>query len=191
MVRTRLKAEGIGTARPAAALALLEEVAAFALADVTPVTTLDRVVDRFPTGPERDGPDEGTKVSTAERNAIKTAVDALPDEGREWVRRIVGQARTAKVPISLSSHATLRRFELARGLIILAEDHDDETLRALVHLTCGSDTVLTDKVTAGAALGSLNADEATRFASHCDAWAHGRLAATIDNDGLLRLGEVA
>lgn len=192
MVRAELKQRQITTARPAAALQVLEEIAAFQTAQAEPVTTLDNLVEPFPPAPpESTGPDEGDKVGTAERNAIKAAHDRLTPEGQAWVKQIVGQARAAKVPISLSSSATVRRFEIARGLMLIADAADDETLRALVHLACGSDAVLFANVTPGAALGSLSAAEAERFARHCDAFVHGRLAAHFDGDGVLRLDEGA
>lgn len=185
-VRAELKAKGITTRHPAAALALLEEVVAFETVTAEAVTTLPaKTRSRKPAEPRP--PDEGGDVAEADLTALTARYEALDAGAQEWIGSLVRQARDAKVPFAVSMRSSMRRFEIARGLMLLADDGGDDVVRALVHLVTGTDAVLFANVTPGAAVGSLSAAEAVTFARHCEAFTAGRLAAVVGDDGALRL----
>lgn len=178
-VRADLKAKGIGTRSPVAAMALLEEIVAFETVTATPVTKVGS--RKRSTAPPPIA--EGADVATADLEGIEVALTFLPADGRAWVDALTAQAYTAKVPISLTQRASQRRWNIARGLLALAHaEADDELLRAILRHTTGTDAVLFGNVEPGAALGSLTLAESERFAATCQAFIAGDLLLGVDDE---------
>jgi hypothetical protein len=67
----------------------------------------------------------------------------------------------------------------------------EETTRALVHLATGVDAVLFPSVPLGAAVSIMSADEAEVFVATVRLFLDGMLAASVDDDGHVRLGVAA
>jgi hypothetical protein len=103
----------------------------------------------------------------------------------------------------IKGHPTVRRFELYRGVLALAEwlvltedmdDHGepDDVIRAIVHAVTLDDAALLPTIPPGQVLGMLNADEAARFALVADDLIHDRYTLVADEaTGTLRLNAVA
>jgi hypothetical protein len=113
---------------------------------------------------------EGGPVSLIDIAPLQNRWADLSPDADLWARSVVKAANTAGVDFRIQEHRTVRRYELYRGLINLAHyavkdpDQADEVLRNLVHDVTGDDAVLFANVTAGHALGSLDAAGAARFA---------------------------
>jgi hypothetical protein len=67
----------------------------------------------------------------------------------------------------------------------------EETTRALVHLATGVDAVLFPSVPLGAAVSVMSAAEADVFVGAVRLFLAGMLAASVDDDGHVRLGVAA
>src|SRR5574343_108463 len=128
-------------------------------------------------------PDDLAATVRADLKGINVALTFLPADGRAWVDAVTAQAYTAKVPISLTQRASQRRWNIARGLLALAQaEADDELLRAILRHTTGTDAVLFASVEPGAALGSLTLAESERFVVTCEAFVAGDLLLGVDDE---------
>jgi poly-beta-hydroxyalkanoate depolymerase len=67
----------------------------------------------------------------------------------------------------------------------------EETTRALVHLATGVDAVLWPSVPLGAAVSIMGANESATFVASVRLFLDGLLAASVDDDGHVRLGVAA
>jgi hypothetical protein len=124
-------------------------------------------------------PDEGGLVSAADIAALKTEYLKVPVDIRSgWLAALATEARQEHQPYNLGSDGaahTVRRFEITRGLVALCLANDSnhearsELLRAVLTAVIG-DMATFRSIPAGRLLGSLNAAEAARFATLCDAW---------------------
>ena len=128
-------------------------------------------------------PDEGGPVDIVSMDALKQRYLGLDKASRAWVTVLTEQAQQAAVSFHTKGHATRRRFEIVRGLTILAETEstcDDEIVRAICASILG-DVAQFPSVTVGHVVGSLNADEAATFARRCDALAAGEAVGSCDD----------
>src|SRR5574343_431561 len=179
-VRADLKAKGVTTRSPARAMELLEEIVAFETVTATQVT---KVSSRARKAKNKPPIAEGADVASADLEGINVALTFLPADGRAWVDALTAQAYTAKVPISLTQRASQRRWNIARGLLALAQaEADDELLRAILRHTTGTDAVLFASVEPGAALGSLTLAESERLVVTCEAFVAGDLLLGVDDE---------
>lgn len=122
-------------------------------------------------------PDEGGAVDEADLAPIRAAFKALDEQRQAWVDALVHQGRDAGVPWNMGGDTTairtVRRFELARAVLRLAateqplEDLGDE-LRGLAYSATDRGEFAQESIPLGAALGSLDAAEAARFARFVD-----------------------
>lgn len=135
-------------------------------------------------------PDEGGMVDIVTMDALKQRYLALPKDGRAWVTALTEQAMQAGVTFHTKDHPTVRRFEIVRGLTILAEGESsaqDDVARAICASILG-DVAHFPSVTVGHVLGSLDATEAARFAARCDVLVTTNDArGSITDDGVLVL----
>lgn len=145
-----------------------------------------------------DSPDEGADVDAATVAALSDRYKALPDAVRKgWLATLANEAITGmngygRCPYQLGGKAgrhSVRRFEITRGLIALAEHDqtDDEVLRAIVATIVG-DTAWWPTWLLGQVVGQLDAAEATTFAALCDTFVGTTVPASISPDGRLALG---
>lgn len=138
--------------------------------------------------PER--PDEGADLSADTYASMWEAMGrqfkALSRPALDWLSQLIREARTADVGFQAQAAHTARRSHIYRGIIALAgHEPSDDALRALLRLALDSDAPLFPTITAGHALGSLDADRAERFAELVDAYLSTppQLVAKFNDDG--------
>ena len=122
-------------------------------------------------------PDEGDDVSDADTEALRERFDALPAGARQWIRELVSQAKRNLCGFHMSEARTVRRSELYRGLILLAE-------HVLVASVMQSDVPHWPSIHPGNALGACDWAEATAFARLADRYVSGHVTAVV-RDGQL------
>jgi hypothetical protein len=180
-------------------LEVLEQAETYVSApfDPLPVPPVAAVVSDRVAVPSLDAtPDEGPLVFTDEDDTfaeMRAAYGALDDAGRSWVSQIVTESIQAGRSLHMVDARTLRRVRVALGLALLAADgtEDEGAVRALVHLATGVDAALFPSVPLGAAVSVMSADEAEVFVSSVRLFLDGLLAASVDDDGHVRLGVAA
>jgi len=97
-------------------------------------------------------------------NYIKTQIQSLDHERRNEYATLLIDAQSAKRNINLSANKSHRRFEIARGILLLMQDGQFD--RDLVKGICSHITKQQYRK-AGEALGHLNAQQAEQFAQIC------------------------
>lgn len=131
--------------------------------------------------------DEGGQADTGAYSILEARYKALNDERRAWIGRIATEATQHGVTFHSSSAKTVRRFELLRGLVMLAAvEPDDETVRCLLERTIG-DVAHFEALTLGHLLGTCTANEAKAFALDCHTYVDGHFIARCDTNGRVRL----
>jgi len=139
---------------------------------------------------ERKTPDEGgARNNDASFAQLELHYQRLTPDARAWLAALSGDARRSGVSFHGKEAHTVRRFEILRGLINLAEhsDADDELVRMLVASVVDADWPLMPCFGVGHVVGALDATEATRFATLVDSWCLGELVAKVSEHGSLRL----
>jgi len=139
---------------------------------------------------ERRTPDEGDQVWYDHCfETLEEHYKRLTPEDRAWLGRLSGEAGRNAVSFHAHKAHTVRRFEILRALINLAEhsDNDDDLIRTLVASVVDADWPLMPAFPTGQVVGALDATEATRFASLVDSWCLGELVAKVSEDGSVRL----
>jgi hypothetical protein len=114
-------------------------------------------------------PDEGGPADSAAFDALERAYHALNPEGRAWIADMSREAMQAGVSWHAKEARTVRRFELIRALVIIADTgvHEDEgAVRSLLYHVHG-DRADWPALTVGHLVGSLGAEDAAKFARHC------------------------
>ena len=97
-------------------------------------------------------------------NYIKTQIQSLDHERRNEYATLLIDAQSSKRNINLSANKSHRRYEIARGILLLMQDGQFD--RDLVKGICSH--ITNDTYTkAGEALGHLNATQAEQFAQIC------------------------
>ena len=97
-------------------------------------------------------------------NYIKIQIQSLDHELRNEYATLLIDAQSAKRNINLSANKSHRRFEIARGILLLMQDGQFD--RDLVKGIC-SHITKQEYLKAGEALGHLNAKQAEQFAQIC------------------------
>lgn len=130
---------------------------------------------------QRPAPDEGATIAEADVEALRTAAAALGPEAKALVGATVSESIQAGLSLHMSEHRTARRFEAMRGVVVLAEQLDDEreTLRCILAEIVG-DVAHFPTVPVGHVLGTLSAEEARRFAQLCDQFVAGAVTGRVD-----------
>lgn len=79
-------------------------------------------------------PDEGPAADPDAVATLQHKYQNLPDEARAWIAGIARDANKAGRPIHLAGTPTIRRFEIVRGLVVLAAAgfDEDEIVRRLI-----------------------------------------------------------
>jgi hypothetical protein len=150
-----------------------------------------------------DAPNEGDTVDQAAVDALSARYKTLPDPVRKgWFANLAHEATTGvngygRCTFQLGGKTGLhsvRRFEITRGLVTLAEhgqaegqDVGDDTLRAIVAAIVG-DTAWWPTWLTGQVVGQLDATEAATFARLCDTFVTTTVTGSISPDGRLVLG---
>jgi hypothetical protein len=131
-------------------------------------------------------PDEGDDIDADTVAALRQRYDAIVGPPRAAYTRIVEQAMQASVSFHLSARQTVRRFEIARGLVALAgaDAIDDDTVRALLAADdLHGHVAQFPAVTVGHLVGALDARQAAIFAQRCHQLIDGAIAITHRPDG--------
>ena len=97
-------------------------------------------------------------------NYIKTQIQSLDHERRDQYATLLIDAQSAKRNINLSANKSHRRYEIARGILLLMQDGQFD--RDLVKGICSHITKETYQK-AGEALGHLDVKQAELFAQIC------------------------
>lgn len=120
----------------------------------------------------RPKPDEGGDADPEAVAVLRKRAGELDGEAKALMGAIATEAIQGGVSYHMGERQTVRRFEIARGLLSLAPHVDDEreTIRHILAAIVG-DVAHFPAVTVGAVLGSLSADEAATWARMCDAFA--------------------
>ncbi len=175
-------AGGVGT--PAATIAS-QAADAPGDAHASTGTTLDHAA------PVLASPDEGEPADADAVGALRIRYAALPKTVRSgWLKQLAEQAVRGRngrnrVPYLLTGddgRHTIRRFEITRGLVMLAEADivDDDFLRAIVGNVLGV-TAWDSYLDPGQVVGLLDARTAARFAQLCELAAAGGAVAHVDS----------
>ena len=137
---------------PSYAVASIEDAMA-AYADPTPVEGDDL------NGPEYAG----------QWDALQRAYQALDKAAQAWVRDLRKAAVDAGVSFnSGDGNRTVRRFEILRGLTMIAGTDWQTSIRDFVFTCTNSETVHLDRYNDATATATLNAAQATQFATLCE-----------------------
>lgn len=122
-------------------------------------------------------PDEGCEVSDADVAALKARYGKLGDAAKAWTGAVVAQGNSGHTWRINEGRPTVRRFELYRGVLALAEwfqlsDSEtvyagttDDAVRAIVHYVTDDETALFPTTSPGLALGTLDVGRAAKFAA--------------------------
>ncbi len=144
-------------------------------------------------------PDEGDVLAYDEAVAAQERFARLPKAQRQWISARLVEAQNNGVIFHLSQGQTVRRLELVRGLMTLAEGGWDEAVaggpeanlvevaRAIAALALESDVALWPAIAPGHAIGACDHVQARHFAQLADDFVAGRLAGAVDPDGTFRL----
>lgn len=147
---------------------------------------------------ECEPPDEGGPADAAAVEALTQRFLALPAEIRKgWWSDLTTQAQTGvrgrgRCPYRLGEGKTVRRFEIARALITLAEGgvlggvdtpFADDVLRALVATVLDLDAIWWPTTLPGQCVGMLGATEAAAFARVVDGLFSGVTTLRFRDDG--------
>jgi hypothetical protein len=140
--------------------------------------------------------DEGRTLEPDSFVDLQALHASLPTEAQQWFHALTAEADRASVPFRAKDNKTLRRYEIYRGLLLLAQaewgaEGMDEIVRALVALALGTDAPLFPAITTGHAVGAMHAAEATTFAGLVVDYIDGGLTASFQDDGLMRLTRAA
>ena len=115
-------------------------------------------------------PDEGDPADPRAMEALQRAYKALSDDARRWIGRFIVEAQRHRVDFSPKTNPSVRRFEILRGLVLLAEAGgvSDDDVRELVAASGVGDAALFPTVLPGHAVGAMSATEAALFAAMAD-----------------------
>jgi hypothetical protein len=129
----------------------------------------------------RTSPDEGGPGDAGAFLALEKRYMALDDAARRWIANLVGEAQRHGVEFHARDHKTVRRFELVRAAVMLAETQpDDESLRAILHSVVG-DIARFPSVATGHAV------DAATFAQRVDTFINGTVPCIVTADGVVTL----
>lgn len=154
-------------------------------------TSMPPEQDDVSTTSSMNSPDEGPDADEGAVAALHAAYEALPAEGRSWIAGLARDAQQAGRPIHLQGAATIRRFEIVRGLVALAGNgcDDDDVVRGLLELVL-TDSAFSAAIAPGELISYLDwkPPEGTvfKFARLCDALTNGDLVASVADDGVMR-----
>jgi hypothetical protein len=121
-------------------------------------------------------PDEGDLVDDVDINALKYCYNNLTPDAKQWVAGLVAEGNTANVPWNTGTLHSTRRYQLGRAAVAIAAmpmpngkgvGTREDAIRGLLD-TVGDNLGTFDDMPLGAAIGSLDHIEATRFAALVD-----------------------
>ena len=142
--------------------------------------------------PKREAPEEGADVAESDVTVVRQHAERLDEHQRAWIGAIVTETKQAHASIHLSERPTVRRFEVARGLIAFAREYidggqdaearqsADDLLRACVALAVGDDA-WREGASLGAVVALLSAHDAAFFAQAVADLADRRLTLSFPN----------
>lgn len=146
-------------------------------------------------------PAEGDSLREAEVDVLERRFNELSDEAKAWTGALVAQGNKSH-SWRIKRAPTVRRFELYRGVLALAEyfgdaetesfAYRDEIVRAVIaSLFVAPEEEFDPSWPPGQLLGTLDADEAAKFAQVAVDLTKDRYSLLWGDDGTLRLEAVA
>ena len=133
--------------------------------------------------------DDGPEAGDDQVIGVRAAYEALDDAGRSWIRSLMLEASAAGRSFHLAHNRSLRAVRIVEGLVSLsaAGADDSDAVRALVSMVMGSDDPLMPSIPVGDVVSALSLTEAVAFVAAVEMFVAGRLRASVDDDGLVRL----
>jgi hypothetical protein len=129
-------------------------------------------------------PDEGGTVSDDDTKLLRGRFDSLEATQRAWIAGLVRQAKRHHCGFHMYEQRTVRRYEIYRGLILLAqEDCVDDDVRVLVGSVMDSDVPHWPEIATGHAVGALDHIGAAEFARLADRYCTGDVVGTVIGHG--------
>jgi hypothetical protein len=120
-------------------------------------------------------PDEGDTADDELVEDMRKTFAALPAEAQKWVVALADEGEQAKVPWKARDVPSIRRYQIGRAIVALADAGFNgeawlkgDVVRGLLGEATGREEVEQDTLPLGAAIGTLDAAEATRFATLVD-----------------------
>lgn len=146
-------------------------------------TTPPPIVDDSPPPAAAPVPvDNGDPIDADAVSSMLAKLGTLDGEARDWALRILGEAKTAGVGISLRAAPTRRMLDLTRAIYAWAQVADDGLCRSgLVHVT--GDDAAQPGAPVGAVIGALTVDQAAVFAEVPGRLDAGTLVYVVDERG--------
>jgi hypothetical protein len=134
-------------------------------------------------------PYEGDQVDAGVVVTLSARFQRSPARVQARLNELQAEATQGGVTFHLAHSNTQRRWNLVVGLVELAVSDlcDDDTLRSLVYSITDEAWPFDDRLTAGACLGRLDADQAMRFAELAGGLVGGLLTAEVNDLGHVRL----
>lgn len=129
--------------------------------------------------------DEGGSIKDADLDAMRRHVAAQPEATQLALGRIVKEAADARTSISLRQLPSVRRFELARALVLLAAFEEDDVMRGILNSVSGN----ADNGTIGSIVGRYTIAEATRLYDTCYSINKGELVLGFTLDGAVTVSK--
>jgi hypothetical protein len=148
-----------------------------------PVRTIG-LLEPLPTTPAPI--DEGGAVDPATIGALGQRFRNLGDDASAALRQVTTEAHDSGHSVSIAALPSVRRFEIGRALVAIADyGWDDELARALVAHVTGDDAIQQPGVPLGAAVGQLTIDQATRLSDLTSRLATSEIVVGCRPDGTL------
>ena len=144
--------------------------------------------NKRPQTPPPAKPDEGAEVADTDVAALKARYGKLAPAAKAWTGAIVAQGNDGHTWRINEGQPTVRRYELYRGVLTLAEWGDGQPLlNDIVRAIIGNHT----DTPPGHLLGELDAQQAAEFATKAVNITLDKIALTYTEDGTPQLQPVA
>lgn len=130
--------------------------------------------------------DEGVTVDSVTVGELGKTFRTLGDDASAALRQLTVEAHDSGHSISIAALPSVRRFEIGRALVAIAEyGWDDELARALVAHVTGDDAIQQPGIPLGAAIGLLTIDQAQSLSDLTSRLATSEIVVGCRPDGTL------
>ncbi len=161
----------------------------YTFADIVAPAKAPRTPVERPERPVLPEPTEGPEIDAETADTVKSRYDRLDPAGKAWIGGIAAEANRAGTPFHMKEQRTARRFDITRGLVVLAaaEFDNDDALRGCLVPAIGDELADAMTFTHGQLVGCLDHNAAAVFAEHAVALAEGEAAMKFLDTGRCRV----